>query len=233
MLSTIIHLVRHGRIPDYKTDQSLTELGRQEALAAGRELSAQIKPGETIRFFCGPSCRTRETAALLRAGLSAALAESGVTATIEPTVAVDDYLQDIKFYLDGASYSPITPLLEIARWRLQQSSAAELQAFADYQYAFWTDPDPVGYWLTHPSPVVESPEAAARRIRAFVAERLAASEVHPQLRREVCVTHSPLLRSFLQGVFGQAFGPPSFNGMLTIEAGRVHYQGQTTQYTVI
>lgn len=232
-MSTIIHLVRHGRIPDYKTDQSLTELGRQESLAAGRELAAQVRPGETIGFFTSPSRRARETAALLRDGLHAALREHSIIATIEPTVAVDDYLQDIKFYLDGVGYSPITPLLDIARWRLQHHPSPEHQAFADYQYQFWTDPDPIGYWLTHPSPVVESPEAVAQRVRAYVAERLAVSETAPQLRREVCVTHSPLLRSFLQVVFGQAFGSPPFNGMLTIEAGLVHYQGQTSQYMVL
>lgn len=227
-MSTIIHLARHGRIPDYKTDQSLTELGRQEALAAGRELAVQIRPGETICFFTSPSRRARETAALLRDGLQEALWEYSLAVTIEATVAVDDSLQDVRFYLDGASYAPITPLLEIARWRLQQHPSAELQAFADYQHEFWTNPDPVGYWLIHPSPVVESPEAVAQRLRTFVAERLAASDANNQPRREVCVTHSPLLRSFLQGVFGQAFGPPPFSGMLTIEAGWVHYQGQST-----
>lgn len=230
-MSTIIHLVRHGRISDYKTDQPLTEAGRQEILAAGRALAAQIRPGETIRFFSGPSRRTRQTAALLRDGLQEELREHGLTAVIEPAVAVDEHLQDLQFYLDGANYSPITPLLEIARWRLQQQPSAELQAFADYQYEFWSNPDSVGYWLTHPSPAVESPEAAARRIRAFVAERLAAGKAQAQLRREVGVTHSPLLRSFLQAVFGQAFAAPPFGGMVTIEAGQVHYQGQTADFS--
>ncbi len=230
-MSTIIHLARHGRIADYKTDQPLTELGRQEALAAGQALAAQIKAEETICFFSGPSRRTRETAALLRDGLREGLRMRGLTALIEPVVRVDDHLQDLKFYLDGASYSPITPLLEIARWRLQQQPSAELQAFAGYQAEFWAGSDPVGYWLSHPSPVVESPEAVVRRVQAFVAGRLADSEAQLQPRREIGVTHSPLLRSFLQVVFGQTVGPPPFNGMLTIEAGRVHYQGQTANFS--
>lgn len=232
-MSTIIHLVRHGRILDYKTDQSLTELGRQEALTAGRELAAQVKPGETIRFFSSPSRRARETAALLRDGLGETLPQHTPPAVLEPTIAVDDYLQDLKFYLDGASYAPITPLLEIARWRLQQNPSPEIQTFVEYQHEFWTDPDPVGYWLTHPSPVVESPEAVMQRTLAFLAERLAENSANNKLRREVCVTHSPILRIFLQLTFGQTFGPPPFSGMLTIKASQIHYQGQVADLPVL
>lgn len=230
-MSTIIHLVRHGRVPDYKTDQSLNALGREEALAAGRALAAEVKPGETICFFSSPSRRARETTALLRQGLQQGLSDPGA-AIIQPVTAVDDLLQDVKFYLDGANYAPITPLLDIARWRLQENPSAEVEAFAAYQYAFWAEADPVGYWLTHPSPAVESPEAVLQRTQAFLAERLAETVADGQFRRDVCVTHSPILRIFLQTGFSQEFGPPPFSGMLTIEAGRVHYQNQVADFSL-
>lgn len=37
-ISPIVHLVRHGYIPDHQTDQPLTVEGWQAALLVGREL---------------------------------------------------------------------------------------------------------------------------------------------------------------------------------------------------
>jgi hypothetical protein len=78
--------------------------------------------------------------------------------------------------------------------------------------------------------VVESPEAVLRRTQTFLAERLAEKVEDSQARRDVCVTHSPLLRIFLQTVFNREFGPPPFSGMLTIAAGRVQYQNHMADF---
>jgi broad specificity phosphatase PhoE len=225
-MSTIIHLVRHGRIPNYDTDQSLTTEGRAEALVVGRGLAAAIRPGETVSFFSSPARRARETAALLREGLRLALAEIEVAATIVNPVEVDDRLQNNQFYLNGSSYDPIVPLLDIAHWRFHEHPTPENEAFVALQTAFWTAPDPVTYWLTPPHALAESPEAVVERGRNFLLERL----VGNAFQRDICVTHSANLRALLRQVFGADPGPPPFSGMLTISQGQVAYQGHSRNF---
>jgi broad specificity phosphatase PhoE len=227
-MPAIVHLVRHGRIPNYDTDQSLTAQGREEAWAVGRGLAAAIRPGETVRFFSSPARRARETAALLRDGLSATLAEMNVAATLVTQVEVDDRLQNNQFYLNGASYDPIVPLLDIARWRLQENPGPENEAAVTLQTEFWTAPDPVTYWLTQPNKLAESPAAVVKRLQACLLEHLEGNA----FRRDICVTHSANLRAFLRQVFGYDPGPPPFSGMLTVSEGRVEYQGQSGDFSI-
>ncbi|NJN98351.1 MAG: histidine phosphatase family protein [Anaerolineales bacterium] len=227
-MSTIIHVVRHGRIPNYDADQSLTAQGREESLAVGRGLAALIKPGETVRFCSSPVRRARETAALLCQSVAAALAETRTDATLITPIAVDDRLQNNQFYLNGSGYDPMLPLLDVARWRVQTTPSPENQAFLTYQTEFWTAPDPVTYWLTHPSPLAESTEAVVERLQACLKERLAGQG----LGREICVTHSANIRAFLRQVFGHDPGPPAFSGMLTLSDGQVDYQGQVANFSL-
>lgn len=219
----VVHLVRHGRIPDYQTDRPLTAEGEQEALAVGRKLAASVKPGETISFFSSPARRARQTAALLGDGLRQVLAEQQITATIVEPIIVDDRLENNRFYLDGVGYDPIYPLLEIARWRRHENPSPQREAAVTFQTEFWHAPDSVAYWLTQPSDLAESPEAVVERLQALLAERLV--EDH-SLRRDVFVTHSANLRAFLRLIFGHDPGSPPFSGMVTISDGQVHYQGQ-------
>ena len=229
-MSTIVHLVRHGRIANYDSDQSLTAEGREEALAVGRGLAALVRPGETIRFFSSPARRARETAALLRNSLSEVLAEMKLAATLIPIIEVDDRLQNNQFYINGSSYDLMVPLLDIVRWRQHENPTPQNEARVIYLAEFWHAPDPVTYWLTHPHNAIESPEAVAKRVRAYLSEHLTETGEASSLCRDICVTHSANLRAFLQHVFGYDPGPPAFNGMLTVSNGRVEYQGQVGDF---
>lgn len=231
-MSTIIHVVRHGRIPNYDTDQSLTPEGREEALAVGRGLATLIKPGETIRFCSSPARRARETAAWLCQSITNTVAENRADVTVVTPIAVDDRLQNNQFYLNGSSYDPMLPLLDVAHWRVQSAPSPENEVFLTYQTEFWSAHDPVTYWLTHPSPVAESPEAVVERLQACLKERLAGQGDSNFLRREICVTHSANIRAFLRQVFGRDLGPPAFSGMLTLSAGQVEYQGQIADFSL-
>jgi len=227
--SPMIHLIRHGRIPDYQTDQPLSPEGRQETLLAGRKLAEHIQTGETINFFSSPTRRTRQTAELLREGLNQALTERNIEATGGPVV-VDDRLRNCQFILGGLAYDPIRPLFDVARWRLQETASAEYRACVAFQTEFWGSPDPMAYWLTHPTQAAEAPEAVAERTRAFLAERLAEGVGANSPQRDICVAHSANLRSFLRLVFGCDPGEPEFCGMLTVSAGQVYYRGQAAGF---
>ncbi len=223
-MSTVVHLVRHGQIPDYETDQPLTSEGKQEAIDVGQGLAAQIRPGETIRFHSSPTRRARQTAMGLRDGLAGALSRMALDAAIIPIVAVDDRLQNFQFLLDGLSYDPIHPLFEVARWRLQKEFSPHYEACVAFHSSFWCSSDPMAYWLTHPGEAVETPESVAERIHAYVAERLKRSAGAEGVYRDICVTHSANLRAFLRLSFGADPGEPPYCGLVTVSDGRVQYQ---------
>lgn len=229
--SPIVHLVRHGHIPNYLTDQPLSAEGEHESLEVGRQLAIYIRPDETISFYSSPSRRARQTAAMIRAGLQEALSRHEVAATVVKPVTVDDRLQNSQFYLGHLSYDPIYPLLDIARWRLHEAPSPQTEACAKYQAEFWSAPDPVAYWLNHPSKFAESPEAVIERTWNCLLDHLAEQDNGDDgIRRHVCVTHSANLRAFLQLIFGEDPGPPPFSGMLTISDNQVYYQGQVGEF---
>ncbi len=228
----IVHLVRHGRIPNYQTDQPLTAHGRQEALAVGQELARHIRAGETINFFSSPTRRTRQTAELLADGLNNALTEMNLNVNVAPVVVVDDRLQNLQFYLDGLSYDPIRPLFEVAQWRLHQTPSPRYEAYVAFYAKFWSNPDPMAYWLTHPSEAIETPKSVAKRTHAYIAERLTCMKADGNPWRTICVTHSANLRAFLQAIFGGGPGEPPFCGMATISEDQVYYQGQVGQFNM-
>lgn len=225
-----VYLVRHGRIPDYRTDQPLTAQGRREASAAGRAISDDISGSERVRVFSGPSRRTRETAALLRDGLRSALAEKEMHIDVSPVVDVEDWLQNFQFYLDSLSYDPIEPLMDVSLWRSQEHPSRHYKACVAFHTAFWRSADPMGFWLTHPSEAAESPQSVAERTYAGVAHHLKESARAAEVKCDICVTHSANLRAFLQRVFGRAPSEPPFCGIVLIRGGWVRYEGQTTRF---
>jgi broad specificity phosphatase PhoE len=225
-LSPIVHLVRHGRIPDYMTDRPLTVEGEQDSLAVGRELASHIRSEEQVSFFSSPSLRARQTAALIRDGILEALSEGTVAATVAAPILIDDRLKNNLIFVGGVDYDPIEPLLDMARWQLHENPTAQNEACAAYVAGFWGTSDPVAYWLTRPSEFAESPAVVVERTQACLADHLADSLNDACPRRAICVTHSANLRSFLSTVFGADPGPPLFSSMLTITDDRVYYQGQ-------
>src|SRR5699024_11831899 len=60
---------------------------------------------------------------------------------------------------------------------------------------FWNSPDRIGYWLGLENPPGENANAVARRIMTF-ASSLNSLPIKGSYRY-VCVTHSPVLRAFL------------------------------------
>jgi broad specificity phosphatase PhoE len=222
----IVHLVRHGRIPDYQADQPLTSEGRQQSLGMGRDLAAQIRPGETVGLYSSPSRRARQTASLVLADLSERLPHQSIEATLVPIVAVDDRLLLCQFYMDGLSYDPMEPLTDAALWRFHQTSSPEYETCANYYREFWKSGDPMGYWLTHTSEVIESPEATLERICDYIAERIATGKGSDELRRDICVTHSGNLRVLLKLAFGVDPGDPPHCDMVTVSGSHVYYRGQ-------
>lgn len=223
----LVNLVRHGRIPDYAMDHALTSRGETEALARGRELAETVLPGETIAFYSGPARRARQTAALIRDGLQAGLAELAVEATILPVVAVEDDLENCQCYLGGHRYDLTFAILDAARWQSRQANPpADAAACAEFLDHLWhVAPDSMGYWLDYSGPGAESPEAVNKRTLSFLANRLKNGPDQTERQRHVAVTHSGNLRALLRLAFGYDIGSDMpYIDVITVTKGRIFYR---------
>jgi broad specificity phosphatase PhoE len=226
----IVHLVRHGRVANYQGDVPLTLEGRKEAIGAGCDLAAEIRRGEIINFFSSPARRARQTAVLLKESLGEELTRRDIPVTVNPVIEVDDRLQICQLFMDGSSYDFTEGLTDVALWRLQENPSQEHEICAKYLKGFWGSGDPVGYWLTHPSAVVESPDMTANRTRDYIAERLARAPAGGELRRDICVTHSANIRVFLKLIFGKDPGDPPFCKTIEVSGGLVFHGEQSGKF---
>ncbi len=228
-MTSIIHLIRHGHIPDHRADHPLTEVGQQGALKLGREISEEIKPGEIINFFASPTRRTRQTAEYIRQGLLAGLSKRGIQAILQP-VLVEDHLENMQIYLDGFRYDPVRPLIASARWLSQEEPGSNhYQESVKFQSQFWESDDPIGYWLFTPCNAVESPEIVAKRTFSYLGGRLHNGENNS---RDLCVTHSANLRAFLQVAMGTDPGEPDYCGQAIIKPDSVRYLELIQPYAI-
>jgi broad specificity phosphatase PhoE len=224
-MNVVAYLVRHGEVEHHRTDVALTARGRTQAEAAGVRLATHIADGDTVIIRHSPVTRVAETAELVRAGLSAALAcnERANGVHIAPLQS-DLALSNVRFIL-GPGREPEEPSL----LHEQMNTLAFLQtappAHADFYRGFWTSADPMGYWLTHDSAgAAEMPEVVLRRLLRRLDEVLhdnagEAGLSHPGRMHWVGLTHSGAMRVLLRLAFGADPGEPDYCAIITVEPG--------------
>lgn len=233
--SLIIHVVRHGHIPSHDTDVPLTEEGQKAVYLAGQELAARIEDGELLSFFHGPARRARETAWGIYHGLKDSLKASG---RAEPQIAPPDSLAGIRnlgFIVQGRTQEAMRIQLDLVRAEYLAEPSPENAGRLAFHQGFWDSDDPIGYWLTHPSPHAEDPNAVAERVTAALRELLRQPPRPPATRRRViCASHSAPMRAFLRQAFGADPGEPDFCESFTVEQrddrrARVVFRGRSVE----
>lgn len=208
-----IHVVRHGHIPGYEGDVPLTDEGWVAARRAGRQLAEELSGDEVLSFVHGPARRARETALGIYEGLRAAedVDQRGIE---EPSVHPG--LRNLGFLVDGAVQEAQRPHLDMAIAAYEADPSSENEARLAYQRAFWASDDPIGYWLQHPSPYAEDPEAVAARVRRVLRELLSPVEEGGS-RRIICATHAAPMRAFLRPLLGGDPGEPDYCEQFVVE----------------
>jgi len=218
----ILHLVRHGRVPNYDTDQSLTEQGAKEALEAGRKLAQYTRPGETIYMYSSPSRRARETAALYAQGLS----EKNSAFKVRLPVEVDDRLHNCMFRIDGLLYDVQTIHEDMMLWRAHNNPTEENKACSAFVSKFWANDDPNGLWLAEPTPYMESPDELLGRVLDHIHEKFEEVGETDGVTRIISLSHSASIRSLAKNIWGSDPGGPVFSSFMSIAEGKVYYQGK-------
>jgi len=213
-VNATIYLVRHGEIEHHRTDVSLTARGREQAGAVGRALTSRIGQGEAVFIFHSPVTRVRETAELAREALRMGLRVEGVTLH---SPELDVALSNVRFVV-SPEQGPEEPSLVYARINAPAYLSALPPARAAFYRGFWDSPDPMGYWLTHPSDGgAETPECVLGRLLTRLREILTDGKLYEVRTHWIMVTHSGAMRALLRHAFGADPGEPNFCEIVVIE----------------
>ncbi len=231
---TIVHVLRHGHIPSHDVDVSLTEEGLKAVYFAGRQLATIVEDGEALSFFHGPARRARETAWGLYRSLMSSLEAAGRSSVqvAEPAPLLG--LANLRLVVQGRLEEAMRIQYDLVRALYLAEPSPENAGRLAFHDGFWSAEDPMGYWLTHPSPHAESPDEVAERVAAAIRELLSEPPRPPATRRRViCASHSGPMRAFLRQVFGADPGEPDFCESFTVvqmEDGRarVVFRGQSS-----
>jgi broad specificity phosphatase PhoE len=214
----IIHIVRHGHILSHESDVALTDEGWRTAYHAGREWAAIVEDGEQVTFLHGPARRARKTAQAMYQGFTEALAAAGRTAVQVTAPVQHPGLRNLGVMIDGRFQENMRLFYDAIRTAYQEDPSPENTERVAFHRGFWNSDDPMGYWLTHPSPYAEAPQQAAARIHDVLRQQLAEPPTPPARRRRVfCASHSGPMRAFLREVLGSDPGEPAFCESFTVE----------------
>lgn len=229
----VVYVVRHGHIPSHESDVALTAEGWRVAEQVGEQLAQVVEPGEEIRFLHGPARRARETAEGIYRGVKRAVAGRGGDVSVVPPALHPD-LCNFRMWVDGRLQEAMRLFHDAVRAAYHEDPSPENAARLAFHDAFWSASDPVGYWLTTPTPHMESPEAVAARVERVVRQQLERVPA-PQVRQHViCASHSAPMRAFLRAVLGQDPGEPNFCEYFVVEEkdGKtwVRYRGQVAEW---
>jgi len=230
---TIIHVIRHAHIPSHESDVALTEEGWEAAYRTGQEFARTVGDKEQIVFLHGPARRARETAQAMHRGFAEALATRSLDIQVAaPTQHMG--LCNVRLLMDGRLQEAMRLFYDAVQAEYRADPSPENAARLEYHHGFWNADDPMGYWLTHPSPYAEDPEQVAARIRDVIREQLVVPPTPPAHRRRVfCASHSGPMRAFLRQVLGVDPGEPDFCEYLTATqdangAVRVEFRGRVS-----
>ncbi len=214
----IVHIVRHGHIPSHDSDVALTEEGRQAVYLAGRQLALAVEDGEAVSFLHGPARRARETAWGMYHGLKGGLAVSGRGAVQISAPVNHPGLRNLGLMVQGRLREAMRLQYDIVRAEYLADSSPENAGRLEFHRGFWNSDDPIGYWLTHPSPHAEDPNKVAVRIAATI-RQLLGEPTPPSVtrRRIICASHSATMRAFLREILGDDPGEPDFCESFTVE----------------
>ncbi|SRR5436190_5885304 len=211
-----IHWVRHAKVASHQGNLPLTDEGRRQVEDAGRQFSRKLLPGEVVSLLHAPTRRTRETTLILYSSMVETL----------------DYVKQPEVYLSPPMehWAIRNPDIYIAGTRIELVSTAEAvveqlppsslnqEQVAQLRFlrGYWADPDPIGYWVSHPHPPGEDADTVARRLLTFALSLLDVPRAQP--RRYICVTHSPTMRAFLRRyLLGHDPGEPGYLESVDIE----------------
>lgn len=217
-----VYLVRHGEVAHHQAEVSLTSSGREQAHDTGVALAGRVAGCHQVYIHHSPLLRVKETADILYASLRDTLDSMGVDAgELLAPPAPDELLNNFHFILHPEGTRK-EPALLYERTNDPQRLASIPDQQAAFYRDFWTQEDPIGYWMNHDSGGgAETPELVLDelldKIRGLMTGDLQENQASLQW---ILVTHSANLRVFLRAILGYDPGEPDYCEIVAINPGR-------------
>ena len=209
LLTTQVHIIRHGETQGYSTESGLTPLGSWQVHRRGFDISKSIKNGDRIRIVCADTNRARQTSEGIRKGLLDGLTMWDLTAEISEVTAMPEFrnfqvwtpegLRDVtgafRLYKKEMEKYERVAMGDRTTWRVEMDRFWSTQAGGA---------DPITLWTQIPMLNFEPPSATVRRFWAGI-QRIMAE--YPG-ERIIVGTHSGPIRVFAISAFGYDPGEP-------------------------
>jgi broad specificity phosphatase PhoE len=190
-------LLRHGQVPNHRSDVPLTDRGQAPAEAAGRWFAEEGI--EIAGLLSGETKRTMDTAA----GFAAGNRDAGGSL---PDPVVSFALRNPDFYLGGHRINMAEGAAALAAQSpsVDEDDVGQVPFYRDLMVA----PDRVGFWLEHGNPPGDTARDVGYRIDSFARSL---NDVPAWAGRTVvAITHSPVLRAVRYHHWGEYSKEPPF-----------------------
>ena len=209
VLTTQVHIIRHGETQGYSTESGLTPLGGWQAHRRGFDISKSIKNDEQIRIVCSDTNRARRTAEGIRRGLLDGLTMWDRTAQISEVTSLEEFRNFQVWTPEGLR--DVTGAFRLYKKEMEKYERVALgdrPTWLVEMDRFWSTQaggaDPITLWTQVPMLNFEPPSATVRRFWAGI-QRIMAE--HPG-DRIIAATHSGPIRVFTINAFGYDAGEP-------------------------
>ncbi len=191
-----VHWVRHGEVVSHRGDLPVIEHGKRQIEIAGQQFASTLIPGETVALLHAPTRRTQETAFILHESM-AKLCDDMQRSQVRLLEPVEHWaIRNPDIYIAGTRIELVSSAEALAEQLPPSTLSPEELAQIPFLHGFWSTPDRIGYWVSHPDPPGEDADTVAHRLLTFATSLLDLPLTRPL--RYICVTHSPPMRAFLR-----------------------------------
>ena len=209
LLTTQVHIIRHGETQGYSTESGLTPLGSWQVHRRGFDISKSIKNGDRIRIVCADTNRARQTSEGIRKGLLDGLTMWDRTAEISEVTAMPEFRNFQVWTPEGLrDVTGAFRLYKKEMEKYERVAMGDRPTWLVEMDRFWSTQaggaDPITLWTQIPMLNFEPPSATVRRFWAGI-QRIMAE--YPG-ERIIVGTHSGPIRVFAISAFGYDPGEP-------------------------
>jgi broad specificity phosphatase PhoE len=209
LLTTQVHIIRHGETQGYSTESGLTPLGSWQVHRRGFDISKSIKNGDRIRIVCADTNRARQTSEGIRKGLLDGLTMWDRTAEISEVTAMTEFRNFQVWTPEGLrDVTGAFRLYKKEMEKYEREARGNRPTWLVEMDRFWSTQaggaDPITLWTQIPMLNFEPPSATVRRFWAGI-QRIMAEFPGERI---IVGTHSGPIRVFAISAFGYDPGEP-------------------------
>lgn len=189
----VVRLVRHAETASYDYDAGLTRRGRAQVRERAAHIAATLAGDAQVDIVYAPTQRAHQTADVLHEVLQRRIGQGRLRIG---SCTEDRRFRNLQVTVDGVELEPTD-----ARKHIPHGGSWAREA-----EAFWSTPDPMGYWMSTPMLSHESPQSVVQRFLGAIAE--CTKQHRTETTHLIVATHSGCMRALVAWAACADFGEP-------------------------